>query len=215
MYIFRQKKYSNEIISEAIKGAGIGGTLGTIGTLFTPKSIKFAGKSGQKYNNLSDFHKNSIVTGTGIILGAALGALVGTVKEIDKKISRLNASNRLMQNVVDNLKRIGFKSETDFTLNPKTANSLKTRICIVISKYSDELRLLINTASDPELKAISTEIIKNLPKTSVTLNEKIGDRFNEINISTISAGKQDSGFISGIAEMYIRRGYPVYLVEVG
>jgi len=43
----------------------------------------------------------------------------------------------------------------------------------------------------------------------------MGDRFNDITITTVSDKTQDPALVSGILEQFIRRRYPVYIVEVG
>lgn len=214
MIKFRQKDFS--VLSSTIKGATIGTSIGTIASGFSsliPNDIKnrFRIKRGADSETLTKL----AVVGTGTIVGASLGLLAGAIKESDKFISRkLTVDNRLMETVKDYLIKTGFKEGHDFTRDPKTANNLKAKICIVITKNSGELRVLINTVADTKLKNLTDELVKNLPNTSV-VNKTVTDKFNEITLSKISDASADAGLITGIAEKFIRSGYPVYLVEVG
>lgn len=220
MIKFRRKDFS--IVSDTLAGAKAGAFIGTLGSAFTPKSIgidkkvdssktiKF--KSG--YNSLDKFKQSSLVVGATTIVGAALGALVGVVKAADRAISRSNVDNRLMQTIVDNLKKLSFKEGTDFTRDPKTADRLRTKVGIVVTKSSGELRILINVFSDNKLRDLTSEVTRTLPNTSV-ITKTASNKYNEISVSTISDGSADAGLVTGVCELYIRSGYPVYLVEVG
>lgn len=215
MIVFKKKDFS--ILSDTVRGASIGASLGTFGSVFAPKKVKFKlGKKelGEKYNDLKSHEKKLAIVGAGTIIGAALGALVGLVKESDKLISRTNVDKRLMKTVIENLKKQHFKEGQDFTRDPKIADQLKTKVCIVITKYSGDLRILINTISDKKLDNLTEQTIKNLQNTSV-VNKKASNNYNEITISTISDGSADAGLVTGICEKFIHSGYPVYLVEVG
>lgn len=209
MIEFRQKKFS--ILSDITTGAALGGTAAGIGSLFRNKFFK----DKDSKNNESLFRSDLLVTSSGIIIGAALGALVGGIKEISTRINRKNTvDRRLMYKVVEVLKKDNLKEGIDFTKDPKTATQLKTKVCIVISKNSGELRLSVNLVSDPKLKTVSDEIVKRLPNSSA-VTEKMSDKFNDISITSISDNSVDTGLIVGIIEKFIHSGYPVYLVEVG
>lgn len=167
----------------------------------------------KKYNETSRETKMALLSLGCMAVGAALGAIFGAIKDSDKAINKRQVNQRLMKNILDDLKKSGFKEGTDYVRDPKAADRIKSRVCIVISHDSDTLKLVINTRSEPKLKTISDNITRNLPSTS-TVNDKITDRFNEINLTTVSS-QGDSVFVSSIAERFIREGYPVYLVEVG
>lgn len=236
---FRKKSFS--ILSDTIKGATLGASLGTFGSIFAPSKLKLIrdnnnttpiNKNGKninspsnldvqkhnkfrrKYNNLSDFEKKMAIVGAGTIVGAALGALVGLVKKGDSMISRSRVDNRLMNTVVDNLKKSSFKEGSDFTRDPKMADRLKTKVCVVITRTNGDLRILINTVSDSKLRTLTNQITKNMKNNSVITNKALNN-YNEITISTISDGSADAGLVTGICEQFIHAGYPIYLVEVG
>ena len=209
MIKFRQKDFG--ILSDITTGAALGGTIAGGGTLFRNKFWK-----EKDPNNNESFYKSDLfLTTSGVVVGAALGALVSGIKKISTSVNRKNTvDRRLMYKVVDILKKDGFKEGIDFTKDPKTATSLKTKVCIVISKVSGELRISVNLVADPKIKTVSDEIIKRLPNTSAT-TEKMSDKFNDITITSISDSSADAGLIVGIIEKFIHSGYPVYLVEVG
>lgn len=201
---FRDKSFS--LKSDMIVGAGIGATLGGVA------SIPF--KDGNSKTN-HDWGNALMFIGGGTLLGAALGAIVHGIKDIATTNNRMNTVDaRLMQTVVEDLKRSGFKEGVNFTRDPKTANELKTRVCIVIAKHSGEMRLLINTVADAKLKDVSEGMVKRLPNTSAVTKE-MSDKFNDITVTTVSDNSANAGLISGICDYYIHHGYPVYLVEVG
>jgi len=206
MIKFRQKQFG--IAEDVISGAKVGGIAGTIAT----KLPTF--KKGNK-DWINDWPRNLSIIGGGTVIGAALGLVVGLVKEADTKINRsLTVDRRLMQNVIDNLKRDGFKEGIDYTRDPKIANDLKTKVCIVISKSSNNLHLLVNTVADAKLKTVTNGMVKNIPNTAA-VNTKLSDKYNDISISAISDSSADTGLITGISEYFIRHKYPIYLVEVG
>lgn len=167
------------------------------------------------YNNSSDSValRKAIAGVSSIAIGATLGALVGVIYDIADIFDKKNVDKRLTKRVVEALKKIGFKENQDFTVNPKTATLMKTKVCLGISRSADTLKLLVNTVNDPKLSKLAQETTKNLPSMS-TRAERVTDRFNDINITTAS-GQGDSTFVASIAEKFIRAGYPVQLVEVG
>lgn len=207
MIEFRQKNFG--ILSDITTGAALGGSAGSIGALFRRKGN---GSEAGKQEAWRDALKISIA---GTIIGAALGALVGGIKEISTQVNRKNTvDRRLMSKVIEYLKKDGLKEGIDFTKDPKTATSLKTKVCVVISKVSGELRISVNLVSDPKLKTVSDEIIKRLPNIAAS-TEKMSDKFNDITITSISDASADAGLVVGVVEKFIHSGYPVYLVEVG
>ena len=224
MINFRRKDFS--VLGNTLQGASIGGSLGVMAAglggkdakgIILPKFKKkiISDSSIDSFNNSGAFIKRAGVIGAGMIVGAALGALVGLVKKSDELISQKSTvDKRLMDRVVGDLKKTGFKEGINFTRDPHEADRLKTPISIAITRNSGELRLLVNTVADEKLKSITKELIKNLPNTSA-VSQEAKNRYNEISITSISDGSADVGLITGIAERFIRNKYPVYLVEVG
>ncbi len=210
MIEFRQKDFSrNSIIRSTIAGAGAGAAVGTLGTSFFKKNPRNPRSEG------FDPASKAIYTTGGLIVGAALGAMIGLIDDFSDRINKKTTlNNRLMKSVVDNLKRAGLKEGFDFTQDPKRSSELKTRVAICISKVSGDLKILINITSDQKLKDLTRDMVKNIPNTSA-VSENMSDRFNTITITTISDSSADAGLITGIAERYIHSGYPVQLVEVG
>lgn len=202
------QKNNSHTIDYAMKGAGIGGALGSLGSFF----VKHPG--GNDAEKLLTVKKLAGITAIGTLIGGALGAVAGAIMDYSEKRHKKNSvNNRILNSVIDDLEKSGFREGEDYTRNPKTASLIKTKVNIVISKAADDFKLIINTINDPKLKDITDLVIKNLPSMSVS-NEKLGDRFNEISISTTSSNG-NSVFISSICEKFIREGYPVYLIEVG
>ena len=208
MIEFRQKQFG--IVSSVRNGAAIGATVGTLATkLPIIKNLPIFKKKDDSWKT-----ELSIIGG-GTIIGAGLGLLVGLTKDISTRVNRATTVDaRLMQGVIENLKKDGFKEGIDYTRDPKTANDLKMKVCIVISKNSGNMQLLVNTVADTKLKTVALNMAKNIPNTA-TVNTKLSDKYNDISISTISDSSANIGLVTGIAEYFIRNKYPVYLVEVG
>jgi hypothetical protein len=208
MVEFRQKQFG--IVSSVKNGAAIGATVGTLATkLPIIKNLPIFKKKDDSWKT-----ELSIIGG-GTIIGAGLGLLVGLTKDISTRVNRATTVDaRLMQGVIENLKKDGFKEGIDYTRDPKTANDLKIKVCIVISKSSGNMQLLVNTVADTKLKTVALNMAKNIPNTA-TVNTKLSDKYNDISISTISDSSANIGLVTGIAEYFIRNKYPVYLVEVG
>ena len=204
MIKFRQKQFG--IVSNVRNGAAIGATIGTLATKI-PIPV-FKKKTDNWKTELS-------IIGGGTIIGAGLGLLVGLTKDISTKVNRATTVDaRLMQGVIENLKKDNFREGIDYTRDPKIANDLKMKVCIVISKNSGNMQLLVNTVADTKLKTVTLNMAKNIPNTA-TVNTKLSDKYNDISISTVSDSSANLGLVTGIAEYFIRNKYPVYLVEVG
>lgn len=236
MITFRQKDFSNYIVSDALKGAKIGAAVGTtIGGVGIKKLPKFI-PGADKYNNMRHtetvtFKKDNkeqtksteigradqglMIMGASTILGAALGALVGTVREIDKKISRLGADNRLMTKITSDLESVGYKEGKDYVRDTKMADRLKTKVCIVLTKDAADFRILINLVEDARLKQVADKTLRGLSGNAQVRHNTASNRYNEISISTISNASNNAKTVSEIAKGFIKAGYPVYLVEVG
>ena len=207
MIEFRQKDFS--IFSSTLSGAGTGFGLGMMYGKFRNRNSK----TGQS-NSGREVDEN-VLGIYGLIAGAALGALAGVIDEQRTRFNRkTTVDNRLMDTVVENLRKDNFKEGKDFTRDPKIANQLKTKVCICISKVSGDLRILINMVSDPKLQGLAKDLVKNIPNKSA-VNERTSDKFNDITITTISDSSMDAGLVTGVAERFIHSGYPIQLVEVG
>ena len=205
MIKFRQKKFS--FISDVVRGASLGAVAGNVAGIFGKKYID---------GNNKEALKDQLLFGSaGCVIGASLGLLVSGIKGLSNTLNnKVTVNNRLMKTVIEVLKRDNFKEGKDFTRDPKTANTLKTKVCIVITKVSGELRISVNTVADKKLKDKTFEIIKRLPNTSA-VTKKLADKYNDITITSISDSSADTGLVVGIIENFIHSGYPVYLVEVG
>lgn len=211
MIRFRQKDFSfSDVVDSTYNGALMGGAVGSV-----VSGVKLLqSKMNSTYGKDTPAASFGVLAG-GALIGAALGMFVGLAKELDQRHShRTTVDRRLMEKVVDILKRTGYKEGEQFTRDPKTATKRKIKVCITISRDSGEVRVGVNTIADPKLKGILENKIRTYQNASIE-NIKSTDKFNDITISAVSDGSADAGFIAGIADTYIHAGYPVYLVEVG
>lgn len=224
MIKFKQKDFSNYIVSDAVKGATIGAAVGSvIGGGAAPEKlpvVKFL-PGAKEYNNLRHGKKDTegkikqqlAIMGTSVILGAALGALLGTVKEIDKHVSQGNTDDRLMGSVIKELEKKGYKEGKEFTRDPKQASTFK--VCIVLTRDGANLRLLVNVIKDPKLKQTTDKVIRSLTGKPQVRNNTASNKYNEISISTISNTPSNIKTVTELASGFIKAGYPTYIVEVG
>ena len=201
--IFSEKKEKTygRVVSDAVRGASLGLMAGT-------GALQLSG-----INRTGSIRAKAMIPLIGAALGAVAGSLWGIVKTADQVISQHGTGHKLIEEVLKNLKRAGYKRDTDWTTDPKRATIMKTKVCVVISRSADELGVLINMANDPKLKSVSAEITKNLP-VDAQETEKFSDRFNDLQISSYPSSK-DAVFVFSIIESFIKRGFPVYLLEVG
>lgn len=201
--IFSEKKEKTygKVLSDAVRGASLGLMAGT-------GALQLSG-----INKTGSIRAKAMIPLMGAALGAVAGSLWGIVKTADQVISQHGTGHKLIDEVIKNLKRAGYKRDTDWTTDPKRATIMKTKVCVVISRSADELGVLINMANDPKLKSVSAEITKNLP-VDAQETEKFSDRFNDLQISSYPSSK-DAVFVFSIIESFIKRGFPVYLLEVG
>lgn len=208
MIKFRQKAF-NEIADGAWKGGvagfSIGGALAAGGLRIkdVPGVAKFVPGGDKPWTT----------TACGAIIGAALGALVGTAKEINKAVSNSNADNRLMNGVLKNLNK--YQEGKDFTRDPKTATLLKTKVCIAFTRDAANFKVLVNTEGDKKLKALNEKVIRRLPSNIQARHQQASNKFNEIEITTISHASSNIELVTGLISGFIDGGYPVYIIEVG
>lgn len=270
MIKFRQKDFSNYILGDAIKGAGIGLSVGTTAASLGATPEKFSTKiPGAKwYNDLKpkkekykrynndgkdlgwemeqeekiigyDRNSNKPIKGWvntnkykmrptppgatitqkwafGIgatILGAALGAIVGAIRTGAEKYSQRNTNQRLLKRILPILKSKGYVEGKDFTMDPKRANEIPTKVCIVLSSASGELQTVINSRDDRNLRSLVKQISSKHPRTTQSTTQN--DKFNEITITTEKNTAANVSQVVSIIESFVENGYPVYIVEVG
>lgn len=200
MIKFREKDFSNYIVNDAIKGASIGATAGAL-TSGRVKKVPF-------------FKEGKMLAGAGAIIGAALGALVGTARQLNEHFNRKGADNRLMAPILRELNKKYYREDQDYTRDPKKANLLGTKVCLVISSDGSDFKMLVNTADDPELRNLSRKLSKNIPTAQVSTNFA-SNKYNEIQISTVRDVRSNLNAVLSVVDGFIQAGYPVYLVEVG
>ena len=154
---------------------------------------------------------------TGAIIGAALGAIASGIKAASDYINRKKTVDaRLMVDVVKSLEKRGHKEGMSFTRDPRKADLLKTKVSIVVYKYSDELRIVVNSVDDNKLNRISEALTDKLAKSrKAVFSEEISGKYKDLKITAISDPSTDAEVISWVASTFIENGYPVYLVEVG
>ena len=148
---------------------------------------------------------------TTTILGAALGAIVGAIRTA--KDAARSTNNRLLKQVLPRLKSKGLVEGKDFTMDPKKANEIPTKVCIVLSSASGELQTIINSKDDPKLKKVVDGVVRKSPGRAQVTTQN--NRFNEITITTEKRTAANVNQVVSIIESFVESGYPVYIVEVG
>jgi hypothetical protein len=105
------------------------------------------------------------------------------------------------------------KEGVDYTFDPKLANEIPTRVCIVLSSASGDLQTVINSKNDPKLKRVVDKVVRQSPG-RVKAGEE-SNRYNEITITTEKNTSNNVKQVVSIVKSFVESGYPVYIVEVG
>jgi len=227
---FKRKEFSSYILSDTLKGAGYGATAGTFaGALNLSPTLKGKNWIAKVYNSQKQRNREAgrsgafeqtanqrlLIAAAGTLIGAALGAIVGTAKTISEKISQHGTDNRLLKNVMGKLGTLGYKEGIDYTRDPETANRLRTKVCLVITRDAANISLLVNMVNDNKLSKDADKILRSLPGKPQIRYSRTTDKYNDITISTISKSGSNADLVTNIVDGFIKAGYPVYLVEVG
>lgn len=202
---FRIGYYSSfvdDVWGGTMKGLGVGGLIN--GIALGAAAIE---KKGWTVNQAFK------AVGYSVLVGAALGLVLGVTKKIAETSSRNKTNQRVINTVTKLLKNKGFEENKDFTTDPKTADLEKTKVTVLVNRGNGDLKLALNVISDEKLEKICNKVVSELPDKSKTMTKE-SNRYNEIMITTLSSGN-DAIVISGIIEKFIRAGYPVYMIEVG
>jgi hypothetical protein len=151
------------------------------------------------------------------LIGAGLGAIVGSLSWVTRKMSHSTSDKFLMNDIVNSLTNLGYREDIDFTKSAKIADLMKTKVCLVFSRTHSEMKILINSINDPSLNRLLEKALKQeLPTNFSSSRRKGGDRFNEITITSVSTEKEkDRDYLLRLIELFITSKYPVYIVEVG
>ena len=194
--------FVDDVWGGAMKGLGVGGLIN--GVALGAAAIE---KKGWTVNQAFK------AVGYSVLVGAALGLVLGVTKKIAETSSRNKTNQRVINIVTKLLKNKGFEENKDFTTDPKTADLEKTKVTVLVNRGNGDLKLAINVVSDEKLEKVCNRVVSELPDKSKTMTKE-SNRYNEIMITTLSSGN-DAIVISGIIEKFIRAGYPVYMIEVG
>lgn len=217
MIKFKEKNFG--LLESTAYGAAIGAAVGggTRRLMGKPKkktaAVSFKDKIKTRFVSLD---QDTAAIG-GALIGATLGFIAGAIKETANYINkRKTVNSRLLPDVVTRLGKLGHKQDMSFTLDPKRADMLKTKVSIVIYKYSDDLRIVVNTVNDPKLDAVSKQLTEKIARsTTSTYKEEISGKFKDLKITAISDHSTDADYIAWVVSTFINNGYPVYIVEVG
>lgn len=185
-----------------------------------PNFDKNTGKTNGTRDEMRKVQKDSLSTNQRIVflagttlLGAALGALVGVTRTLNDKWSQKHTNQRLTKPLERELKRWGYEEGKDYTFDPKRANEIPTKVCIVLSSASGELQTVINSENDRNLKILVDRIVKQSSGRIQASTQN--NRFNEITITTEKNASKNVKQISSIIKSFVEKKYPVYIVEVG
>lgn len=153
------------------------------------------------------------------LIGAAIGASIAigyylikaSYNKVDQKL--IGFKGRMIDKVCEALTSMGYKKDIDFTTSPSQADYIKTRVCLVVSSTRDELNITINSVNDSKLEPIARQIIKNLPSGS-KFYQRQSDKSNELTLAVTHTNNGDHIYIASIAERFIKKKYPVFIVEI-
>lgn len=153
------------------------------------------------------------------IAGAAIGAslaagyylIKAAYNKADQKLA--NTSGRMLDKVCKVLEKMGYKRNQDFTTDPVQADYLRTKVCIVVSSTKDELNITVNSINDPKLEPVARQIIKNLPSGS-KFYQRQSDKSNELTLAVTGSNNGDHTYIATVVERFIKKKYPVFIIEI-
>lgn len=204
--------FGTDFVDNSFKGASIGGALGSIASPFFVTAKNVANPT--KYEWAKGAAKGAV---SGIIVGAALGTLFGIIKNKTILRNRDNTiNNRYLPKVTEMLLKCGFIEDRDFTRDPKTADDLRTRICIMVSRYSTDTRISINCSADFKTQQLIDKMINDLGLSrKVSIKKQGSDRFSNIEMLKRTKIDEDVNLIKSISEYLMKKHIPIYLVEVG
>ena len=204
--------FGTDFLDNSFKGASIGGALGSIASPFFVTAKNAANPTNYEWTKGAA--KGAV---GGIIVGAALGTLFGIIKNETTSRNRDNTiNNRYLPKVTEMLLKCGFIEDRDFTRDPKTADDLRTRICIMVSRYSTDTRISINCSADFKTQQLIDKMINDLGLSrKVSIKKQGSDRFSNIEMLKRTKIDEDVNLIKSISEYLMKKHIPIYLVEVG
>lgn len=226
MIKFKQKKFS-KFVDDAIVGGKIGGAIGTLVTypdMLTEKVTKFlpgynklptkkkiTNGEGKTYS--SNLAQKLYIVGAGIAVGATLGALIGATKDILTYIDWKKSGNSTIASIKRELDKRHYRIGEQYTLDPKEADRLGCKVCILVNHDAADLNLIVNTVNDPKLSSIATKSIKAIGgKVKV---DNAANNYNKLTLTTISNPSTNAKTVAGICADFIEAGFPVYVLEAG
>lgn len=225
MIIFKEKCFGDlsdslkNTLHNTLQGAAIGSAIGGGVAKFYPltRERKVTAKGGVKTVKVKVSVQDAAVGGA--LIGAALGLIGSAIKETANYFNKeRTVNNRLLPSVVKKLEAAGHKEGMSFTRDPKHADTMKTKVSLVIYKFSDDLRIVVNSESDKKLDTIMNDLTKKMAQSQYgggVHKEEISGKYKDLKITAISDPSTDADYIAWVASNFINNGYPVYLVEVG
>jgi hypothetical protein len=217
MIKFREVRYS--LLPDLLKSAAVGSTAGALtggisanvsNTLGKTKNLNVQDKKDLSFN----WKLKGSVIGAGLAMAYTLlekltNSSTGRIL-LDKKVRNSNYNINMISKV---LKMKGFTPDKDFTTNPKIADRLKTKVCIVLRSDSDLLSIIISSVGDDMTKKAMDEIVRGIPdkyKSTVDRTEK----GQTISLTAMSSNGGDISYVANVMSQFMNRRIPVYLVEV-
>lgn len=223
---FIPKGFSNTV-DRAISGAAYGSAVGAFLSGGGSKSvgrrvIKFVPGGEWVSDKISGSGEDKLneslsILGTSILIGAGLGALIGAVQDLNQYVSRKNVGNdRDMGELLRTLRDRGLEENKDFTRSPKTANLMKTKVCVVLKQGGDttEFNVMVNSINDRRLRATLNKCISKLGPLQ-TKTDHANNKYNELTLTTIKNKTENVKLVADLVENLVNSGYQVYIVEVG
>ena len=221
---FKFKLFTSKTVDNAINGALTGSAVGTIlggSGQGLVKSITRFVPGGGKFNQLLEEQssrpaKALLIFGTSTLIGAGLGALYGAMQDYVNYRSAENVgSQRVTKDLLRELSNLGLEEDKDFTRSPKTANLMRTKVCIVLKGDATEFNIVINSREDKNLKKILFKITDQFKSGYQKTVSQANNNYNEITLTTIKDKRNNVKAVADIISKLVSEGYKVYLVEAG
>lgn len=220
---FKFKLFSSNTVDKALNGAFIGTAVGTIlgggGQELVKRGIKFVpggGGFGERLASQDRTGKALMILGTSMLIGAGLGALIGAVQDAGTHWHNKNIGDqRVTKDLLKELSNLGLEEDRDFTRSPKTANLMRTKVCIMLKGDATEFNIVINSREDKNLKNTIFNITSRFRNGYQKTVNQANNNYNEITLTTIKDKRNNVKAVADIISKLVSEGYKVYLVEAG
>lgn len=201
MIKFREKTYSfQDLIGNLHAGALAAGTISSL--IINNKDI------------VKDPLLKKILLGTsiGVTVISGLGLLMDYYNRRKSIHEVKNSVNHNINFIADLLKADGKIEGKDFFLDPREADSSRAKVSMILRKDIGTMDFIVNTSRDPKLDSLTKSIFRDIAGKPGYFKKET-DNNTEIIVTSLDTSF-DPSYVVGVAEKFINKKVPVYLLEI-